>query len=170
MTARTRQPAPSLDIDLIDGGRWRLADAKPATFTMIAVYRGLHCPACKTYLADLETKLPEFEKRGVEVVALSTDSRERAERSRSEWGLNKLKLGYGLPIATARDWDLYVSAAIREGEPPQFAEPGLFLVRPDGSLFYAARTSAPWGRPPLDQILRGIDVATERKMLARGEA
>jgi peroxiredoxin len=137
---------------------------------MIVVYRGLHCPVCKTYLADLESKLAEFERRGVEVMALSTDSRERAAQSRAEWGLQNLKLGYELPIATAREWDLYISNAIRDGEPPQFAEPGLFLVKPDGSLFYAAHTSVPWGRPPLDQMLRAIDIATERKMPARGEA
>ena len=53
---------------------------------------------------------------------------------------------------------------------PEFSEPGLFLVRPNGTLFYAARSSAPWGRPPFDQMLRGIDIATERKMPARGEA
>lgn len=170
MSARTRQPAPPLDIDLLGGGTLRLGDAKPDAFTMIVVYRGLHCPVCRTYLGELEMKLPEFEKRGVDVVAMSTDSREHAEQARAEWGLGRLKLGYGLPIATARDWDLYISTAIREGEPPQFAEPGLFLVKPDGSLFYAAHTSAPWGRPPLDQMLRGIDVATERKVPARGEA
>ena len=170
MTTRTRQPAPPLQAGLLDGGIWRLADAKPTAFTMIVVYRGLHCPICKTYLADLEAKLPEFEQRGVEVVALSTDSRERAEKSRAEWGLSNLKVGYELPIATARDCDLSISTAIRDGEPPQFAEPGLFLVKPDGTLFYAARASAPWGRPPLDQMLRGIDVAIERKMPARGEA
>ncbi len=170
MTTKTRQPAPPLEIELLDGGTWRLADARPPAFTMIAVYRGLHCPICKNYLGELEAKLAEFEKRGVEVIAMSTDTRERAAQSRAEWGLDKLRIGYAMPIATAREWDLYVSAAIREGEPPQFSEPGLFLVKPDGSLFYAAQASAPWGRPPLDQILRGIDVATERKMPARGEA
>jgi len=170
MTTQTRQTAPPLEANLVGGGAWRLADAKPAAFTMIVVYRGLHCPICKSYLGELEAKLPEFEKRGVEVVALSTDSREHAAQAQSEWGLNKLKLGYELPIATAREWDLYISTASRDGEPPQFAEPGLFLVKPDGSLFYAAQASAPWGRPPLDQMLRGIDVATERKMPARGEA
>jgi peroxiredoxin len=170
MSAKTRQAAPPLEAELLDGGTWRLAESKPAAFTMIVVYRGLHCPICKTYLADLETKLPEFDKRGVEVVALSTDSCERATQARADWGLDKLKIGYGLPITTARDRDLYISSAIRDGEPPQFAEPGLFLVKPDGSLFYAAHASAPWGRPPLDQMLRGIDVAIERKMPARGEA
>jgi peroxiredoxin len=137
---------------------------------MIVVYRGLHCPVCKTYLGELETKLPEFNKRGVNVIAISTDSRERAERAKSEWGLNNLRIGCELSIAGAREWDLFISTAIRDGEPPEFSEPGLFLTKPDGTLFFASRGSAPWGRPPLDQMLRGIDVATERKMPARGEA
>jgi peroxiredoxin len=170
MPLKPRQPAPPLDITLLDGARWRLADARPSTFEMIVVYRGLHCPICKTYLGELDTKLPEFSRRGVDVIAISTDPRERAERAKAEWGLNNLRVGYDLPIATARDWGLYVSRAIREGEPAEFSEPGLFLVRPDGTLFFASCASGPWGRPPLDQILRGIDTAVERKMPARGEA
>lgn len=170
MTIKPRQPVPPLDVTLLDGGTWRLQDAKPAAFEMIVVYRGLHCPICKTYLGELEAKLPEFSKRGVDVIAISTDTRDRAERAKAEWGLDNLRVGYGLSIAGAREWDLFISRSIREGEPPEFSEPGLFLVKPDGTLFYAARGSAPWGRPPLDQMLRGIDVATERKMPARGEA
>lgn len=169
MTLMPRQPAPPLSAKLSGGGQWSLGADKPEAFDMIVVYRGLHCPVCKTYLGELESKLPEFAKRGVNVVAISTDSQERADKAKAEWGLNNLKVGYGLPIETARVWDLYISSSIRDGEPPQFSEPGLFLVKPDGSLFYASRTSAPWGRPPLDQMLRGIDVAIERKMPARGE-
>jgi len=170
MTIKPREPAPRLEVTLLDGSTWRLHDAKPAMFEMIVVYRGLHCPVCKTYLADLETKLPEFAKRGVDVIAVSTDSRDRAERAKTEWGLDRLRLGYDLSIATAREWDLYISHAIREGEPPVFSEPGLFLIKPDGTLFFTARGSAPWGRPPFDQMLRGINIAVERKMPARGEA
>jgi peroxiredoxin len=170
MTVKPRQPTPPLEVRLLDGGTWRLADAKPPTFEMIVVYRGLHCPICKTYLGDLETKLPEFAKRGVNVIAVSTDDHDRATRAKSEWHLNDLLVGCELPIAGAREWGLFISRAIREGEPPEFSEPGLFLVRPDGTLFYAARSSAPWGRPPFDQMLRGIDLVKERKMPARGEA
>ena len=170
MTVKPRQPTPPLEVRMLDGTTWRLGDAKPATFEMIVVYRGLHCPICKTYLGELEAKLPEFSKRGVDVIAVSTDSRERAERAKLEWGLNSLRVGCELSIANAREWELFISRAIRDGEPPEFSEPGLFLIRPDGTLFFASRGSAPWGRPPLDQMLRGIDVATERKMPARGEA
>jgi hypothetical protein len=101
---------------------------------------------------------------------VSTDSRERAERAKAEWGLGNVRIGCELTIAGARAWDLYISRAIREGEPPEFNEPGLFLTKADGTLFFASRGSAPWARPPLDQMLRGIDVAMERKTPARGEA
>jgi peroxiredoxin len=170
VTIKPRQPVPPLEVKLLDGGTWRLADAKPATFEMIVVYRGWHCPICRIYLSDLEAKLPEFAKRGVDVIAVSTDNRARATRAKSEWGLNNLLVGCELSIASAREWGLFISRAIREGERPEFSEPGLFLVKPDGTLFYAARSSAPWGRPPFDQMLRGIDLVKERKMPARGEA
>jgi peroxiredoxin len=170
MTIKPRLPAPPLEANLLDGGTWHLGDTKPEAFDMVVVYRGLHCPICKTYLGELESKLPEFARRGVSVIALSSDTRERAQRSKDEWGLNNLRIGCELSIARARDWDLFVSTAIRDGEPPVFVEPGLFLIKPDGTLFFASRGSAPWARPPFDQLLRGIDVATERKMPARGEA
>jgi peroxiredoxin len=93
MTVKPRQPAPALEVKLLDGSTWRLADARPATFEMVVVYRGLHCPICKTYLGELEAKLPEFSKRGVHVIAVSTDSRERAERVTAEWGLSNLRVG-----------------------------------------------------------------------------
>ena len=170
MTIKPRQPAPPLEVKQLDGSPWRLHDAKPEKFEMIVVYRGLHCPVCKTYLGELETKLPEFTKRGVDVIAISTDSRERAGKAKADWGLHNLQVGCELSIASAREWELYISRSIRDGEPPEFSEPGLFLVTPDGTLFFASRGSAPWGRPPLDQMLRAVDVITERKMPARGEA
>ncbi len=170
MTVKPRQAAPPLEVKLVDGSAWRLSDAKPVAFEMIVVYRGLHCPVCKGYLGELEAKLPEFTKRGVDVIAVSADSRERAERAKTEWGLNNLQVGCELSIDNAREWELFVSKAIRDGEPPEFTEPGLFLVKPDGTLFFASRGNLPWGRPPLDQMLRAVDVATERKMPARGEA
>ncbi len=106
---KPRQPAPSLEVKLLDGSTWRLSDAKPATFEMIVVYRGLHCPICKTYLGELESKLPEFSKRGVDVIAISTDGRNRAEKAKAEWGLNSLRVGCELSIANARMGAFYLT-------------------------------------------------------------
>jgi len=78
MTVKPRQPAPPLEVKLLDGSTWRLRDATPTTFEMIVVYRGLHCPICKTYLRDLDRKLVEFESLGVKAMAVSTDTVERA--------------------------------------------------------------------------------------------
>ena len=170
MTVKPRQPAPALEVKLLDRSSWRLGDAKSARFEMVVFYRGLHCSICKTYLGDLDSKLPEFTKRGVEVIAVSMDDIDRGSRAKAEWGINNLRIGCDLTLATAREWELYISTPVREGEPALFSEPGLFLIKADGTIFYSSRTSAPWGRPPFEQIWRGLDIATERKTAARGEA
>jgi peroxiredoxin len=170
MALNPRQPAPALEVKTVDGGTWSLKASKPKSFTMVVVYRGLHCPICKTYLGDLEAKLPEFEKRGVDVIALSADGQDRAAKAKAEWGLNRLRVGYGLPTSVAREWDLFVSRAVRDGEPTEFTEPGLFLVKPDGTLFTVSIANTPWARPPLEHMLRAVDYFNERDPPARGEA
>jgi hypothetical protein len=109
--------------------------------------RGLHCPFCRRYLSELQEKLPQFEALGVKPVAISSDTRERAEESVAEWGLNRLPVTWGLPIAQARGWGLYISSQVRPTDPPLFNEPGFVLVRPDMTLQYIAVSDRPWGRP-----------------------
>ncbi|HJS33164.1 MAG TPA: peroxiredoxin-like family protein, partial [Alphaproteobacteria bacterium] len=133
-----RQPVPKLEVKTIGGGSWRLADAKPRNFTLIVFFRGLHCPICGRYLADLESKLDQFAERGVDVIAISSDSEERSQVAYKRWNLAKLKMGYGLDLDTARRWGLYISTSrgktsIGVDEPALFSEPGLYLVRPDGT-------------------------------------
>ena len=100
-TLLPRQPVPALKVNLAGGGRFDLAAETPEQFTLLVFYRGLHCPICKTQLKDLETKLPEFAKRGVGVLALSSDAQDRAERAKADWGLTSLRLGYGLALESA---------------------------------------------------------------------
>lgn len=78
------QTVPPLRGDLAGGGQFDLASEKPTNFTLVVFYRGLHCPICKTQLKDLESKLDDFEERGVAVVAVSTDSKERREQTREK--------------------------------------------------------------------------------------
>lgn len=167
---RPGQKAPDLDVANLGGGRFRLADRQPETFTLLVFYRGLHCPVCRSYLRELDRLVPEFERRGVEVLALSTDPQERAAASHEQWELQWLTIGYGLEIDRARAWGLFVSSGIKETEPGHFAEPGLFLVRPDGTLYAAAVQSMPFARPHFSDVLAAVEFVTKNNYPPRGEA
>ncbi|MEH2516200.1 peroxiredoxin [Bradyrhizobium sp. AZCC 1610] len=169
-----RQLVPSLAVSLVGGGRFDIAAENPERFTMLVFYRGLHCPICRTQLGDLETKLPDFAKRGVSVVAISSDNAERAERSKREWRLPNLRLGFGLDLRVARAWGLYVSTgrgmtSAGVEEPALFSEPGLFLVRADHTLYFASVQTMPFARPHFADILGAIDFVIGKDYPARGE-
>lgn len=169
-----RQPVPDLEVDTVGGRRWSLADQAPEHFTLVVFYRGLHCPICSRYLADLARRLDAFAERGVEVVAISGDDRERAERTAEEWSVDGLTLGYGLSLEDARRWGLFVSTSRGESstgvvEPDFFSEPGLFLVRPDGTLYFGSVQTMPFARPSFGEILGGLDFVLEHDYPARGE-
>ncbi|HEX6259036.1 MAG TPA: peroxiredoxin-like family protein [Woeseiaceae bacterium] len=169
-----RQPVPPLSVPLVGGGRFDLMAETAERFTMVLFYRGLHCPICRTYLGDLEAKLPEFAKRGVGVVAVSSDVAERAERSKQEWKLPNLRLGCGLPLEVARSWGLYISTSrgmtsAGVEEPPLFSEPGLFLIRPDRTLYFGNVQTMPFARPHFADILNAIDFVVAKDYPARGE-
>ena len=170
-----RKTVPPLEVDTLSGKRWSLASRRPERFTMAVFYRGLHCPVCRTYIRELDRLQGEFAKRGVDVLALSTDSRERAQETKSRWGLQNLDLGYGLSIEDARRWGLFVSmsrgmTSAGVEEPAQFNEPGLFLVRPDAKLYWSSVSSMPFARPHFNEILQGIDFVVSNDYPARGEA
>ncbi|HVA57790.1 MAG TPA: peroxiredoxin-like family protein [Gemmatimonadaceae bacterium] len=167
---RPLQPAPPLAVPTVGRGLWRLDAAKPERFTMIVFYRGLHCPVCKSYLRLLDTRVDDFGARGVDVVAVSGDDEARAVRTVKEWDLKHVTVGYGQSIASMREWGLYVSNGIKPDEPVQFGEPGLFLIRPDGTLYYIAVTSMPFGRPSIPDMLGAIDFIIAHDYPARGEA
>ena len=165
-----RQDAPDLSFNLVGGETWTLKDRSPRTFTMVIFYRGLHCPVCKGYSRKAQSLLGEYEERGVEVVAVSMDDEKRAKKTVDEWELSDLNVGYGLSASQAQDWGLYFSGGVKDPEPELFSEPGLFLVRPNGELYYAAVNSMPFGRPDLSEMLKAIDFVREKDYPARGEA
>lgn len=165
-----RTPAPPLSFDTVGGSRWDLADQSPEQFTMVVFYRGLHCPVCKTYLSDLVDKAADFRERGVEPVAVSGDDPDRAAEAASDWSLDGLTVGHSLPVDAMREWGLYISTARSDAEPAQFGEPGLFLVCPDRTLYYAAVNSMPFGRPVLGDMLDAVDFVTAKDYPPRGVA
>jgi len=175
MPLKPRQPVPSFEFETLDAGRWSLAAQQPQNFTMVVFYRGLHCPVCRKYTAELNGMIGEFDKRGVATVITSTDSRERAAEAKDKWGLPNLTVGYGVPIDKAREWGLYISTSrgvtsAGVEEPPLFAEPGLFLVKPDRTLYWASISTMPFARPHFPEIAAAIDFALSKNYPARGEA
>lgn len=79
-------------------------------------------------------------------------------------------MAYDLSVERMREWDLYVSKGVKDPEPAQFNEPGLFLVRPDGTLYSAHVQSTPFARPHLDNLVTAVRYINENDYPARGEA
>ena len=163
-----RERVPALDLPLVGGGRHVLG-AKPAQrFDLLVFYRGLHCPVCTKYLLELERLAPEFEKRGVRSVAISSDESERAAKMAEKVKANLVSIAFDLQLSAARAWGLYLSAG-RGEEPAHFNEPGVFLVKPDGTLYYGSTQTMPFARPPFADLLGAVDYAITKDYPARGE-
>jgi peroxiredoxin len=169
-----RYPVPALNVPLTTGERFVLGAQPGEKFDLLVFYRGLHCPICAKYLLELERLAPEFASRGVQVVAISSDTEERGKAMAEKVKASAVKFGYGLSLRSAREWGLYVSTSrgttsIGIEEPELFSEPGVFIVRPDGTLYYGATQTMPFARPSFQDLLGAIDFALAKDYPARGE-
>ena len=169
-----RQQAPDLSVDTLGAGRFRLIDEKPERMTLVCFYRGLHCPICASYLKELERLTPAFAERGVATIAISSDDEARA-RAMADAQLGRADLvGHGLSLADAGKWGLYISASrgktsIGIDEPALFSEPGLFLIRPDNTVYYLSVQSMPFVRPNFAEMVQALDFVIKNDYPARGE-
>lgn len=168
------QPVPPLMVSTVGGSSWNLQAQHPEHFSLVVFYRGLHCPICAGHLQDLNGKLAEFGRRGVSAIALSSDTEDRARAAKEKWRLGELTVGYGLDLSIARQWGLYISrgrgvTSAGVEEPALFSEPGHYLVRPDGTLYFGAVQTMPFARPHFDDVLKGLDFVIAKNYPARGE-
>ncbi|MDB2407124.1 AhpC/TSA family protein [Jannaschia sp.] len=168
----TDAKAPALTVPLLGGGTFDLESEAPENFTLVIFYRGLHCPLCKRQMeTDVVPHLAAFEGQGVSVVAISMDEEVRARKSAQDWDFGALRVGYAMPEAMARDWGLYLSKK-REGsdEPDLFSEPGMTLVRSDGTVYAHWQQSVPFSRPKMEDLLGGLGFVLGKGYPARGTA
>jgi len=159
---------PTLDVPLVEGGRFVLADSKPEYFQIVVIYRGVHCPKCKKQLQEIDAKVADIRADGMDVVAISMDDEARAKKAVKEWKIENLPIGYDLSLLSAKELGLFLSDSISDSEPKIFAEPGLFVVKPDGSLYAEYIQNTPFGRPDLDELLSGMKYAAENNYPTRG--
>ena len=161
-------PMPEIALPKVGGGTVQIGG--PGRWQLVIVYRGKHCPLCNKYLTRLQELKPDYDASDTEVVAISTDPQEKAEATVSTLGLG-VPVGYNLSIAQAHDLGLYISnpRTPQETDAP-YAEPGTFLINPDGHLQIIDISSAPFSRPDLAALLRGIKFIREKNYPIRGNA
>ncbi len=141
---------------------------KPGAWQALFVFRGQHCPICKKYLTDLDTKLEKFNALGVSVAAVSADS-EAQTRITAEAVKPGFPLLYGMDEATMRALGLYVSEPRSTQETDHnFPEPALMIVNPEGQLQIVSQSNSPGVRPELDLLINALDFTIKSNYPTRG--
>ncbi|MDY8111117.1 redoxin domain-containing protein [Fulvimarina sp. 2208YS6-2-32] len=163
------QPAPSLTVEALGGKAIDIAADRPKNFTVVFFYRGLHCPICRKQLEELNEKLDAFDEIGVTAHVVSMDEKERAEKQKAEWSIGNLSIGFGLTEKSAREWGLFMSQKEQDAEPDRFAEPGIAVIKPDGTLYSLHLQNVPFARPTIDGLVEGLSFIIENDYPIRGK-
>ena len=162
------EKTPSLALETLNNNLWSISDNINKSKSMIVFYRGLHCPVCAEFLKLLDTQLQDYKKSNTEVIVVSMDSKEKAVKAKNEWDLKNLNIAYGLSEEKAREWNLYISKSIKETESDIFCEPGLFIIKEDGSLYLVNTSNMPWARPDISSLPAKLVFADEKNYPVRG--
>lgn len=145
---------PEVVVPATDGGQLNLGKTKG--WMLVVVYRGKHCPLCRTYLKKLSDLFEEFWNNDVAVFVVSADTKEKAETQHEQEGW-RFPVGYDLSVEQMRQLGLYISQprSAQETDRP-FPEPGLFVINPEGALQIVDISNAPFARPDLEGVLNGL--------------
>jgi peroxiredoxin len=157
---------PTITAPKVGGGEVSLGGQ--IGWQLIVVYRGKHCPICRTYLKTLDGLLDRFKEIGTEVIALSADPKEKAEIEAQEEGW-RFAVGFDLSPEQMRALGLYISEprSPQETDRP-FPEPALFVINPQNKIQVIDISNAPFSRPDLNSIVKGIKFIQEKQYPIRG--
>lgn len=157
---------PDLTWNAVSGNS--ISPSQDSGWRLLIVYRGKHCPLCKQYLSTLNDLIDDFQAAKISVSAISTDTREKAEAQVQEGGL-KFPIGYDLSIDQMRQLGLYISEprSAQETDRP-FAEPGVFVINPEGNTQIIDISNAPFSRPDLKSLLKGLEFVMSKDYPIRG--
>ncbi|WP_417249952.1 redoxin domain-containing protein [Celeribacter sp.] len=156
----TPKPVPEeilgpIEVPKLGGGVLTLGGPRER-WSLIVVYRGKHCPRCKKYLNVLNEMRDQWDAAGFDVAVVSADSAAKAQEDVDAFGWG-FDLGYGLTEAQMAQLGVYVTAPLSPSEADgNFAEPGVFVLRPDGSLIVVAISNGPAARPDLAELFDGM--------------
>lgn len=156
---------PSIKVAKLGGGELDLGGT--GNWRMVIVYRGKHCPICMRYLGGLDALKDDIDALGLDVVAVSGDSQEQAQAAVDQTEV-KVPVGYGLTVAQMKQLGLYVSTPRPNETDHEFPEPGMFVVNADGQVQIVDISNAPFARPDVASVLRGIKFIQEKGYPIRG--
>lgn len=148
---------PTLEATQLDGSAVTLGKPQgSSTWQAVFVYRGRHCPLCTKYLNELEGYKQAFADAGVDILAVSGDSKQQLEEHVDNLDIS-FSIAYGLSEAQMKTLGLYISLPRSEKETDHnFAEPGLFVVNEHGNLHVVDISNNPFVRPELGELSRGL--------------
>ena len=151
----------------LGGGTMRVGGASD-NWTVLIVYRGRHCGRCKKYLNILNDMRAQWADAGFDVAVVSADPEEKAAADKAEFGW-EFEIGYDLSETQMNTLGVYVSTPLTAEETDRnFAEPGTFVMRPDGSLVLIAISNGPSARPELNELLDGMIFTRKNDRPPRG--
>ncbi|MDP5252771.1 MULTISPECIES: peroxiredoxin family protein [unclassified Vibrio] len=148
---------PTLKATTLDGNEVTLGQPQgDATWQAVFVYRGKHCPLCTKYLNEIESYKQAFSDAGVDILAVSGDSKQQLEEHQEKLNIS-FPMAYGLSEQQMKTLGLYISLPRSAAETDHnFAEPGLFIVNEQGKLHVADLSNNPFIRPELGALTRGL--------------
>jgi peroxiredoxin len=157
---------PRITLPKVGGGE--VSTEAGEGWKMVVVYRGKHCPICKTYLKTLDGLLDDFKKIDTDVIVISGDPKEKAETEVQEenW---RFDTGYDLSPDQMRTLGLYISEPRSPEETDRpFPEPGLFVINPEGKVHIVDVSNAPFARPDLNGLVKGLGFIQQKQYPIRG--
>lgn len=159
-TAKLHAGAEFLPLEVFDGSDARVDISKPtgdADWQMVVVYRGRHCPLCTKFLNNLAGFRQRLLDIGIDIAAVSADSREQMEEHLSRMDVN-FPFYHGLSLEQMQGLGLYVSLPRSAEETDHnFPEPGLFVINTDGKAQVIDISNNPFARPDLEVFVSGLE-------------
>lgn len=149
---------PEVKATLLSGERVLLSQPNgDKDWKLVLVYRGRHCPLCTKYLNELEQYTQSLYDVGVDIVAVSGDSKEQLENHLEELNVS-FPMAYGLTQEQMQKLGLYISIPRSEKETDHnFSEPGLFVINQDGNIQVIDISNNPFVRTSLSEFISGIN-------------
>lgn len=148
---------PAIEAKLLNGETVKLGQPQNGLdWQMVVVYRGRHCPLCTRYLNQLPGAVDALKDIGVDLIAVSGDSKDQLESHMQKLEVN-FPIAYGLTLEQMKALGVYISDPRSEAETDHpFAEPGLFVVNSEGIIQVVDISNNPFVRPELQTLVNGL--------------